>query len=492
MALSAPFPDLRPAVVFILALLLASCRSPESAVTQGDDDLRVAPVFADFWSSGGGLSTFGPPIASPRRLDGTLRQTFLTVEMIHDPDDRETPVRLAPLGWELGLAEPPVPPLEGQTSDYFPATGHTLYAGFAQLFDDLGGEAVAGAPITEVAFRDGRIIQYFENLGLTRPENASPADTRLVALGLAAHPTSPGFGVDPQVPNLGERVRERPFARFLEPLGGEARFGQPLSDPYIAGDGAVEQIYERAVIYSPDGSVRQAAFRPIGAGLGPPADPVPATEEDGSLYFDETGHNVAWAFADFYRRESGEVVLGLPLEEAVLEANGMRQRFENGILMYLFDLPPDLSVQLAALGRAYLAEHPPPTAEPTLAPSVEEPPADEASATGAVHVRAELDSAIILPGESQVLRVFVTREDGTPVEGSDVILRIVGRTADRRESLPETDSEGATEFTWRDSDPVPGEIVTLIVRAAAGGQAGETFVQYAHGFAPVASPPPQP
>lgn len=487
-SLAIPFPTRLTALV--CALLLASCRTPDSAVAQGDDDLRVAPEFTAFWSRGGGLRTFGPPISSPRSADGTVRQTFVTVEMIYDPDDRRAPVRLAPLGRDLGLAEPAVPPAETQAADYFPATGHTLYAGFAQLFDDLGGEAVVGAPITEVAFRDGRIFQYFENLGMTRAENASPADTRLVALGLAAHPTTPGFGVDPQVPDLAGLGRERPFASFLDPLGGEARFGQPLSDPYLAADGALEQIYERAVVFSMDGSSLHAAFRPIGALQGTAGEAVSDSNEPGGLYFEETGHNVTWAFADFYRQEDGEVVLGLPLEEAVLEADNLRQRYENGILTYRFDLPPELAVQLAPLGRAYLAQFPPPTAEPTPPEPDERALIPDPGVGDSLQVEAVLGSAILPPGENQSVRVTVRDAGGSPIEGSVVSLRIIRRTRERRVSLPATDPEGVTTYSWLDSNPMPGEVVTLVVRAPAGDRSGETIAQYAHGFAPAETSTP--
>src|SRR3989304_5582810 len=99
-------------------------------------------------------------------------------------------VRLAALGWELGLAEPAVPPSDAPSDAYDSDTGHTVYAGFAGLIQRLGGKRIVGGPISEVAFRDGQIVQYFENLGLVRPENASPADARLIALGRSEEHTS--------------------------------------------------------------------------------------------------------------------------------------------------------------------------------------------------------------------------------------------------------------------------------------------------------------
>lgn len=474
--------------LLIFAGLLASCRSVESAVKEGEDGLFPAPEFASFWSDGGGLATYGPPITPPRRAGVVLQQTFLAVEMISDPNDRAVPVRLAPLGWELGLAEPAAPPTNPNGAGYFKETGHTLYPGFAQLFRDLGGEAVVGAPITEVSFRDGQIIQYFENLGMARPENASPAETRLVALGLAARPTSIGFGLDSQSAVAGGIIRQRPFAPFLEPLGGEALFGQPLTGPYLDEEGALEQVYERAVVFSPDGSAKQAGFRPLGTWMGPAQDPVPPSKEDGGLYFESSGHNVTLAFADFYREQEGDVILGLPLEEMTLEQDRMRQRFEYGVLEYRFDLPPELALQLAPSGRAYLAAHPPPTAEPT--PYVLDEGQLRTSvpgSAGSLRVGAVLGSTVLAPRDRQTIRVTVVDSEGAPVSGASVALRILGRAGARLTALPDTDSDGVTILTWTDEDPVSGEVVRVIVQAIAAGRRAEAILQYAYGFGPAAT-----
>jgi hypothetical protein len=461
----------------LLTLTLAACRGPLSAATDG---LEVAPQFASFWSRGGGLATYGPPISPPRREAGRLHQTFLAVELILEESSSGEAVRLAPLGWELGLAEPPIAPIDGQVDAYDPETGHSLYAGFASLYERLGGKEVVGAPITEVIFRDGQIAQYFENLGLYRPENASPADTRLIALGLTSRPPADSFGLDTEAFVLSGLIRQRPFASFLEPYGGEGLFGQPLTNPYFAEDGALEQVYERAVVYSPDGSARKAALRPLGSWIGTAGEPAPPSAEPGATYFEETGHNVQWAFADFYEANDGGSLLGLPLEEAVLESDRMTQRFENGVLTYRFDLPPELAVQLAPLGRSYLAARPIPTAE-SQGPAVVPVPAIE-GAPQALRLEAALGQTILAPGKEQNLTVRVTRPDGSPVADTTVVLRIIGRQREREIPLPATDQDGRTAWTWRDPGPAPGEIVNVLLTGTEGGARGSALVQYAYGF----------
>ena len=232
-------------VLAAFAPWLAGCRSSPASLAPGDADNPIAPEFKSFWEEAGGLATLGPPLELSRRQGGVLRQTFLAVQLFYDDLDRDRPVRLAPLGLELGLSEPAEPPADGQNGRYFSETGHTLYAGFAPFFDALGGLDVVGPPITEVQFRSGRITQYFENAGMVRPENASPSDIRLIALGLAALPGS-AFGLDVDSVILPGTVRQRPFSDALETYGGENVLGQPLSDPYVAEDGMLEQVYERA------------------------------------------------------------------------------------------------------------------------------------------------------------------------------------------------------------------------------------------------------
>jgi hypothetical protein len=461
-----------------LAILwLTSCARAPSATTA---DPNVAPEFEEFWSRGGGLTTYGPPISPPRRVRGDLHQTFLAVELVSEAGASDEAVHLVPLGWELGLAEPAAPPINGQDEAYDPDTGHTVYAGFAGLIRRLGGRDVAGGPISEVAFRDGQIVQYFENLGLVRPENASPDEARLIALGLIYHPPADSFGLDTESVVLSGSIRERPFASFLEPYGGERLFGQPLTDPYLADDGALEQIYERAVVFSSDGSARTAELRPIGSALGPAAEPVPDVKEAGAIYFSRTGHNVQWAFADFYRAHDGRRVFGVPLEEAWLQGEVMTQRFENAVLRYRFDLPVESAVQLAPLGRTYLETRPAPTAATSNLTAGASVAAEGAQQDLALE--AALGAPVLAAGDEETILLRVTRRDGSPVAGASVVVRWVAGEREREKALPLTDEDGRTSSSWRDADTFPGEIINVLASARHEAAYGLAMLQYAYGY----------
>src|SRR3972149_8642342 len=229
------FTPLAVSMIFLLgAAQLGGCSSIGSpaASSTDNDDLTVADVFDAFWTEKGGLATFGPPL-EPAHDDNTLlRQTFLNVELVFETR-ATTPsqIYLAPFGRSLGLAEPPPPAPTKSGARYFKPTGHTLFTGFVQAFDQFGGETTIGDPISEVAFRDGLVVQYFENAGLYREPSAAPTEVHMLAFGLAARSgpdKSPPPGFQAVLPPA---TRPRPFAPFLDRYGGGGGFVVPPTNP---------------------------------------------------------------------------------------------------------------------------------------------------------------------------------------------------------------------------------------------------------------------
>ena len=462
--------------VSLLSVVLASCSSARPATT---GQIAVDPAFQEFWTDHGGMETIGPPLSPARDEDGDLHQTFLTVEMIR-PHDPAQPVHLAALGKAMGLAEPPVPPIAGQEASYDEDTGHTVYPGFASFYEALGGKDVAGGPIGEVVFRNGQVLQYFENLGLYRSENASPEDTRLIALGLTYHPPSDSFGLETQTAGPPGQIHQRPFADFLDRFGGQAVFGQPLTEPYRAEDGALEQVYERAVVFSPDGSARKAALRPLGSDQGPPAEPADRVRDPGTIYFRQTGHNVRWAFAEFYQSHDGRKWLGYPLAEATLQGDSMTQRFENAILTYNYHLPSDVAVQLEVVGPSYAASHPIP---PTQAVDLTTAPATETSTRAEVlDLQATLGRPVLLPGEQQTITIQVRPPKGHDRSGIHLELRLTTVGSEVVLALPATDKNGRSSYAWVDEGAAAGEIVNVVVTASDGVSFGQALLQYGYGY----------
>lgn len=458
---------------------LSGCASPVPAgpsVSGGSH--AIAAPFESFWTANGGLATFGPPL-EPARLEGSrLRQTFLNAELVLDPSlpaaDR---IYLAPLGTQLGLAEPPVPASGEAGERYFEVTGHAVYAGFSQAYGRLGGETLAGPPIGEVQFREGWVLQHFRRLGLARPESSAPSDIRYLAYGLASRPDltveAPGASVLPP------GIRPRPFAAMIDRLGTESVIGPPLTNPYLASDGSLEQVYERVVLYSPVDAPAQVRLRGLGIALGP-ADPAVAdASADFGLYAPQTGHNIAWAFAGFYSSRGGAEVLGLPLEEAKMAGDVLRQRYENLVLEYHFELPPLLAVQLAPLGREYFRRLPSPVAQDAAGIDPTPPPSQASAPPSAFQIRAQVSLSVLPLGAQQQFTVWVTRPDGAPVSGVTPLLAVHTARGDLFPALPATDEQGVSTATVPLNEVQPGEIVNFEVFVAAEEGVGYAFGQFA-------------
>jgi len=467
---------------FILGtgLLVGCTASNPAAGLNAFGDIPIAAQLDDFWSDHGGLNSFGPPLEPARSTGSLLRQVFLNAELVVDRNSTSgQSVELAPLGRTLGLAEPAVSPLATDGSQYFSSTGHMLYAGFSQAYEELGGEMVAGAPISEVKFRDGRILQYFENLGLYREENDAPSEVRLLALGLASRPDRRASMVADVKLVLPPEILLRPFGVFLDRYGGESLFGPPLTEPFFTPSGTVEQIYQRAAFYS---SVRDSGtvlMRPLGESLGPADAPVSITNDPDGLYFQETGHNVRWAFAEFYRSNHGEEILGFPLEESHIEGGQLVQRFQYAILTYHYDLPVHLAVQFAPLGVAYLESIDVGVVPPTsVHPGATSTAAPDQS-TSIVNVTTWPEQSIIPVDSPQWIWIEVLLPDGTPWIDIVPLLVVHGPRHDFYPSIPATSAEGTTSFVLLIEDLQPGEIVNYDVIVSGEFGIGHAQGQYA-------------
>jgi hypothetical protein len=460
-------------------MLLAACTARATATSVSTSTgISVADELLSYWVQAGAEATLGPPMQPAAEVSGLLYQVFLNVELVYD---RKAPssdrISLYPLGLDLGLAEPPVPPPADPAARYFESTGHTLYAGFVQTYLDLGGERVAGAPISEVKRRDGLVIQYFENLGLYLEEGEAPSEVRLLALGLAAC----GERCLPRAQNLTYLMPpdtlERPFASALDRFGGERLLGAPLTEPYIAPDGAIEQIYQRAVVFSPSHDPIDLRFRHLGEMLGPPDPPVLPSYERGSSYFPETGHNVAWAFADFYAATQGELLLGLPMEEAHLEGDMLVQRFKNGILEYHYDLPAELAMQLAPLGEVYLASLPADSIS-SLAPHIQPTSIPQtAPHQQSVTIETQVRYTFLPRSETQEITIRVLH-DGIPWPHVTPLIVIHGPRGDFSPEIEPTDAEGRTSVLLAFDDLRPGEIVNYEVLISGEYGQGYAIGQY--------------
>jgi hypothetical protein len=175
----------------------------------------------------------------------------------------------APAGQATKYPTTPVPDPHQAGVLYFPATGHTLRGAFRAYWEQHGGLAQFGYPITE-EFVDDKgptahfpiTVQYFErNRFEHHPENAgTPFEVQLGLLGASFHqPESPvaASGTPGSQYMNGHNVSAR-FYTYWKDHGGLAINGYPISEQAIEtsptdGRPYAVQYFERARYeYHPD------------------------------------------------------------------------------------------------------------------------------------------------------------------------------------------------------------------------------------------------
>ncbi len=130
--------------------------------------------FNKFWENNGGVTTFGYPISEQFIENGARVQYFERVICEFQPDLAGTTfeIQVRRLGSELTKARKDLPfqAVEPPTADalakekinYYKETKHTLRGNFLTYWQNNGGSATFGLPISEPFNEDGRLVQYFE------------------------------------------------------------------------------------------------------------------------------------------------------------------------------------------------------------------------------------------------------------------------------------------------------------------------------------------
>ena len=152
--------------------------------------------FLNYWLEHGSVTKLGYPISEEFNDNGRTIQYFERVVMEFWPENPDPyKVLLRSLGRELNGVEPPVPagtPSASDGSIFYQETGHWLDGRFAATWQDRGGLAQFGFPVTEPVIVGDRLIQWTERarfeLDISRPN-------QLVMLGLVGNEAAKSKGL---------------------------------------------------------------------------------------------------------------------------------------------------------------------------------------------------------------------------------------------------------------------------------------------------------
>ncbi len=194
---------LSPGGAYFTQPLPAGVRNPVGAFTSTDSKRffaetghSLANPFKGYWEANGGLAQFGFPLTEPfseKSVDDGKSYTvqyFERARFEHHPEKAGTPYEVM-LGF-LGKAFHPPDPAVKAASDarFFAETGHNLRGRFREYWEQRGGLAIYGLPLTEefeeVSPTNGQKykVQYFERARFeAHPENPAPNDVLLGHLG---------------------------------------------------------------------------------------------------------------------------------------------------------------------------------------------------------------------------------------------------------------------------------------------------------------------
>jgi hypothetical protein len=186
---------------------------PDEMLAFAETGRAISGGFREFWQKNGGLDIFGLPISNEMREGELVVQYFERARFEYHPasDGLTSEVKLGRLGADLRPPAPRQSPIEGPEARYFEETGHTVLGPFRRFWEERGGLAIFGLPLTEQTREGGVIVQYFER---ARFELHTANNQEIVLLG-----------------HLGREIYERKYGQKATPTPTPGAAPRPTPTP---------------------------------------------------------------------------------------------------------------------------------------------------------------------------------------------------------------------------------------------------------------------
>ena len=464
----------KPGVFLILTSVVAVSMAC-SALTEVVGDVQtheapgidVDPVFREYYLHLGGKSFMGLAISDAKVEGSTTVQYLETCKLVFDPNaPAHMRFHLAPLGKEMGIIEPAMPPPVQPGPSY--VDGHNIYPEFWPLYDGLGALTV-GPPLTELRYNPARkrYEQFFANLGFYRLEGSS--EVWLLAYGIWAcgeecrSTDLPG--------NATMDIRwyvDHTFTQLVSDRGADFT-GFALGEAYIGRDGKWEQILENVVLVADapndPSSVR---LRPITPDLSILSEPPEINRNDPNMLFypthAEKGYGIPLHFWNYIMAHGGPDTFGPPITHyAPLNNMAYHQCFVNLCLMYDLRGSEGARVRPEPLGYAYKVLY-----------STQEPEKPSPTRTEwAITMRVWEIYPVVSADQEQEIGLSVT-QNNRPVAGMVPILTLTLLDgSEKLHVMPPTDTNGLSRLRLA---PIPAPNGTLIMyKVCVPRSENETF-----------------
>jgi hypothetical protein len=353
----------RPAIILLSISLLISLVSACS-ITGGNPTptpqgiYSIDPLFQKLYGHLGGADILGPAISPIFEDKGRIYQYVDAGLLMYDPNlPRSQRPDLAPLGRDMGVYELPAGKTVTTQGTY--ADGHLIYDKFVPLYEKLGGEDTVGKALTEVHrnTEKNRYEQYFENLGFYWVEGDSPDNVHLLSYGAWKCDQSCRHS-PPENSRINLPIRTA--APFVSEVAREGLdfTGYALTEPYLAPDGLLEQIYENVVLTLDPATPQEVRLLDLPEKVGITRDELVPQSLDGDMYFypiqDGLGYNIPSYFMEYIQQHGGMDYIGAPITQLIQQSDQTtRQCFVNMCLEAAPDASGKLIVRPVSLGLKY-------------------------------------------------------------------------------------------------------------------------------------------
>jgi len=238
------------------------------------------------------------------------------------------------------------------------------------------------------------------------------------------------------------------FKSFYQQHGGATVFGSPLTTlfHYPAEHKLVQ--YFQTLRLEFDADTQSTSVTPLGAFFWADRPVVAEAIVEGE-------------FQEFYQRFGGDVILGAPLSNQMVEGERWVQYFQNGMLQWYPENPPMARVRVAELGlvhywRSGAAQAYQASTRGQLGLSL------DASITR-LEVSGVLSAPILFSGESQTLHLDVTTPEGYPASAQTVQIILLFNDGEQAVVAGRTDQHGTLRLVLPSIPARPDQLVKVQV-----------------------------